>query len=270
MTELGNSKSRKLGDADKASSNAFVRDLPFFQVRVLHKALSIHGSSRNDSSSYTSFVQPTSQHFSVGPDGRKVYDLHFASEALGMPASMGYGWANLDFGQKIGPDGRYTIERKLGWGMHSSTWLSRDNSDCSFVAIKVCTAHMTENDRKNLLWESDALRAVSIKPTSPHSIRLLSDFTFSDESGDHLCFVTPFVGFRCLSQSVSFYTCFVDCDMFTLEVLSTPASDWTMFSSISKSIRQALSNAHPTSRTLGNILDREVEQYSTVTYIRTD
>uniref|UniRef100_A0A0W0GAV0 Putative kinase-like protein n=1 Tax=Moniliophthora roreri TaxID=221103 RepID=A0A0W0GAV0_MONRR len=202
-----------------------------------------------------------------------------------MPASMGYGWANLDFGQKIGPDGRYTIERKLGWGMHSSTWLSRDNSDCSFVAIKVCTAHMLENDRKNLLWESDALRAVSIKPTSPHSIRLLSDFTFSDESGDHLCFVTPLyagdvsalIAARGIERRLSlplakriFYTYFVDCVMFTLEVLSTPASDWTMFSSISKSIRQALSNAHPTSRTLGNTLDREVEQYSAVTYIRTD
>ncbi len=31
----------------------------------------------------------------------------------------------LDFGEKIGPKERYTIERKLGWGMHSSTWLKR-------------------------------------------------------------------------------------------------------------------------------------------------
>ncbi|KAK7029353.1 hypothetical protein VNI00_014607 [Paramarasmius palmivorus] len=79
----------------------------------------------------------------------------------------------------------------LGWGGHSSTWLSCDNTGHSFVAIKVCTTHITQLDRKNLVWESDALRAVSNNSTSPHSIQVLSEFTFSDESGDHLCFVTP-------------------------------------------------------------------------------
>ncbi|KAK7053151.1 hypothetical protein VNI00_003770 [Paramarasmius palmivorus] len=138
-------------------------------------------------------VQPTNRHFSVGPDGNPVYDLHFASEALGMPASMGYGWANLDFGQRIGPDGRYIIERKLGWGGNSSTWLARDDVNRNFVAVKVCTGHTTELDRKNLVWESDALRAVSFEPLSPHTIRLLSDFTLpgNELTGDHLCFVTP-------------------------------------------------------------------------------
>ncbi|THH30829.1 hypothetical protein EUX98_g3364 [Antrodiella citrinella] len=146
-----------------------------------------------------SSMTPKNQHrdFSVGPNGESVYDLSFASEPLGMPASAGHGWAQLDFGQKIGPQDRFTVERKLGWGMHSSTWLARDTLDRRFVAIKVLTGYMTDTDRKNLVWESDALHAVSHLPLSAHSIRVLEDhFTIpgKDLSGDHLCFVTPVYG----------------------------------------------------------------------------
>jgi hypothetical protein len=54
-----------------------------------------------------------------------VYEFRF--EALGMPATKGYGWAQLKFGERIGLDLRYTVARKLGWGMHSSIWLARDS-----------------------------------------------------------------------------------------------------------------------------------------------
>ena len=70
---------------------------------------------------------PTNQHFSIDPEGKQVVDLTFASEPLGMPAPDGYGWPQIDFGQRVGKEERYTIVRKLGWGMHSSTWLARDN-----------------------------------------------------------------------------------------------------------------------------------------------
>ena len=50
----------------------------------------------------------------------------FESEALGMPATLGYGWAQFDFGTTIGQSERYKIVRKLGWGTHSSTWLAHD------------------------------------------------------------------------------------------------------------------------------------------------
>ena len=66
-------------------------------------------------------------HFSVDPEGKQVVDLNFTSEALGMPATDGCGWAQLGFGDQIGED-RYTIIRKLGWGSHSSTWLARDGT----------------------------------------------------------------------------------------------------------------------------------------------
>ncbi|THH28097.1 hypothetical protein EUX98_g6085 [Antrodiella citrinella] len=128
----------------------------------------------------------------VGIDGQPLYGLTYASEPLG------FGWAQLDFGQKIGPHGRYTIERKLGWGTNSSTWLARDTMAQRFVAVKVTTSFATDMDRKNLVWEADALNAVSHLPLSPHCIRVLeSHFTLPGKglSGDnHLCFVTPVYG----------------------------------------------------------------------------
>ena len=81
----------------------------------------------------SNFEEPKNQHFSIDPEGKQVVDLTFASEPLGMPAIEGYGWACFDFGQRVGKDDRYTIARKLGWGMHSSTWLARDN-------LLVCTS----------------------------------------------------------------------------------------------------------------------------------
>lgn len=45
-----------------------------------------------------------------------------------MPAANGYGWTQFEFGDQIGEDDdRYTNIRKLGWGMHSCTWLARDS-----------------------------------------------------------------------------------------------------------------------------------------------
>ena len=73
-------------------------------------------------------LESTNQRFRVNPEGDRVVDLAFASEALGLPATKGYGWAQLEFGDQIGPDNRYTIVRKLGWGMHSSTWLAREST----------------------------------------------------------------------------------------------------------------------------------------------
>lgn len=86
-------------------------------------------------------LKPTNQHFSVDPEGKQVVDLTFASEALGMPAADGYGWAQFEFGDQIGEDNRYTITRKLGWGMYSSTWLARDSTSvpCHLQSYRTIT-----------------------------------------------------------------------------------------------------------------------------------
>jgi hypothetical protein len=47
-------------------------------------------------------------------------------EPLGIPAADGHGYAQFDFGQTIGPENRYKVVRKLGWGMYSSIWMAFD------------------------------------------------------------------------------------------------------------------------------------------------
>ncbi|KAJ7178159.1 kinase-like protein [Mycena filopes] len=113
-----------------------------------------------------------------------------------MPAADGYGWAQFDFGDSIGPDQRYTIMRKLGWGMHSSTWLARDKVDNGFVAVKALTGHMTAENARHIYWESQALRLMRFHPQSPHCVRLLAEFTLPGRgsAGTHLCFVLPVYG----------------------------------------------------------------------------
>jgi hypothetical protein len=63
---------------------------------------------------------------SEGKNGENVTAFIFASEAIGMSAEHGCDWAQFRISDTIGNDLRYTIVRKLGWGMHSSTWLARD------------------------------------------------------------------------------------------------------------------------------------------------
>jgi hypothetical protein len=51
-------------------------------------------------------------------------ELSFVEEPLGLRADQGYGYLQVDFGDRIGPSHgsrpRYEILRKLGWGMNVS------------------------------------------------------------------------------------------------------------------------------------------------------
>ncbi|KAJ7157465.1 kinase-like domain-containing protein, partial [Mycena filopes] len=125
-------------------------------------------------------------------------DLSCASEGLGLLAAQGFGWPQLEFGDSVGDDqslSRYTILRKLGWGMHSSTWLARNESGGGFVAIKALTGHMTKRNEK-AAWEANASRLLSYRPQSPHCAPLLDEFIIPGRgsAGPHLCFVLPFYG----------------------------------------------------------------------------
>lgn len=48
----------------------------------------------------------------------EVVDFTFEEEPLGLLAEQGYGYLQIEFGQRIGPNQRYEILRKLGWGMN--------------------------------------------------------------------------------------------------------------------------------------------------------
>ena len=62
------------------------------------------------------------------PDVPKKYykSWKFAEEPCGFAVKQGLGFMQVEFGERIGPEGRYEILRKLGWGMHSNIWLARD------------------------------------------------------------------------------------------------------------------------------------------------
>lgn len=88
-------------------------------------------------------VEPSNKHISVDPHGRVNVDLTFVEEPLGLPAQDGYGWPEIDFGQTIGPENRYVISRKLGWGMSSSTWLARDLKYISQLLFSPRDSHLS-------------------------------------------------------------------------------------------------------------------------------
>ncbi|KAJ3925812.1 MAG: kinase-like protein [Lentinula lateritia] len=134
------------------------------------------------------------QHVSVDKDGKNVVDLSFVEEPLGLPGLEGFGWPQLEFGERIGPDLRYEIKRKLGWGMHSSTWLAYDTSLNDYVAIKALKGFSTELSRRGRTWELEALQRVA--GSNNHCLHLLNEFTHPGKgsSGEHSCFVTPVYG----------------------------------------------------------------------------
>ena len=41
-------------------------------------------------------------------------------------AEQGHGFPWIEFGDVMGPDERYKVVRKLGWGMNSSIWMAFD------------------------------------------------------------------------------------------------------------------------------------------------
>ena len=68
----------------------------------------------------------SNKHVSVNAEGIELVDLGFTEEPLGVTAEQGYGFLRIEFGDAIGPDKRYKVVRKLGWGMNSSVWMAFD------------------------------------------------------------------------------------------------------------------------------------------------
>ena len=63
--------------------------------------------------SYNKHVNPGTEH------------VHL-EEPLGVTAEQGHGFPWIEFRDAMGPEKRYKVVRKLGWGMNSSIWMAFD------------------------------------------------------------------------------------------------------------------------------------------------
>ncbi|KAF8077002.1 kinase-like domain-containing protein [Lyophyllum atratum] len=138
---------------------------------------------------------------SVDPASDQPVNRDFAEEPLGVTAEQGHGYLRVDFCEVIGPDGRYKVVRKLGWGVNSNVWMAFDQKAKRYVAIKALKGHATALYKKGMTWELPALkRLASITPPAgveaTHVPRLLDHFTHPgrDKDGEHLCLVTEVLG----------------------------------------------------------------------------
>jgi len=96
----------------------------------------------------------SNKHVSVNPEGIELVDLEFVEEPLGVTAEQGHGFIRIEFGDAIGPDKRYKVVRKLGWGMNSSIWMALGekyvlNESCAHV-ILIASSEKRDTSRSKL------------------------------------------------------------------------------------------------------------------------
>jgi hypothetical protein len=82
-------------------------------------------------------TQPRSQPPTGHPEGIEPIDIKHVEESLGATTEQGHGYLWIEFGDTIGPHGRYIIIRKLGWGMNASVWMAFDKKYIFSFFLKV-------------------------------------------------------------------------------------------------------------------------------------
>ena len=74
-------------------------------------------------------IRLTSSIANPNPGANEQQDIPhftFSEEPLGLPASEGFGYFQGGPGLAFGPDCRFKLQAKLGFGTASSVWLARD------------------------------------------------------------------------------------------------------------------------------------------------
>jgi serine/threonine-protein kinase SRPK3 len=74
-------------------------------------------------------IRFTSSMANTNPGANEQQDIPhftFSEEPLGLPASEGFGYFQGGPGLAFGPDCRFKLQAKLGFGTASSVWLARD------------------------------------------------------------------------------------------------------------------------------------------------
>ncbi|KAJ3885396.1 kinase-like protein [Lentinula edodes] len=143
-----------------------------------------------------SFSRTPSQSLAALVNGFKPLD-----EPLHLSVDDGYGFARIKSGDNLGQHDRFSVIRRLGWGMYSSTWLAKDHQDKKHVAVKVLTGFATRLAHEGLTPELDVLRKLSssphgAEPKEGHCLSLHSNFLHPGraDTGPHLCLVTDVFG----------------------------------------------------------------------------
>ncbi|KIJ33395.1 hypothetical protein M422DRAFT_35508 [Sphaerobolus stellatus SS14] len=157
----------------------------------------------------------TSTHFRVQnntPMGTlDTETLTFPEEPVGIPASEGFGYLEVDIGDTIGPEMRYRIVRKLGFGRSSTVWMAYDNGSTQestarkYVVIKILTAFATRMSEQGSMLEKTIsaqlanplhLRGEPRVPARPSRRRVYCLFPYGSfvqtnpvTSENHLCFL---------------------------------------------------------------------------------
>jgi len=78
--------------------------------------------------------RPSNKHLSVDAEGNTQADFEFVEEPLELSAEQGHGFPRIEFGDAIGPDHRYNVVRKLGWGINSSVWMAFDEKCIQLIS----------------------------------------------------------------------------------------------------------------------------------------
>lgn len=96
-------------------------------------------------------------------------------------------------GEAIGPDDRYVLLRKLGWGGYCTVWLANDRRNDRYVAIKI---HKSRTEysyaaRKELkvLRRIQSVAKDSSHAGCSHVVELLDAFSHLGPHGLHVCLV---------------------------------------------------------------------------------
>ncbi|KAG8846181.1 serine/threonine protein kinase, CMGC group [Serendipita sp. 405] len=107
------------------------------------------------------------------------------------------GYLRVSPGDSLGECGRYTIKRKLGWGVFSTVWLAEDTVDNRYVAIKICRSD--RDTRETADAEIHALLETLWHGHSQDNIVRMIDHFFApakqrSSRAEHACLVFEILG----------------------------------------------------------------------------
>ncbi|KAI8936748.1 hypothetical protein NX059_007135 [Plenodomus lindquistii] len=101
------------------------------------------------------------------------------------------GYHPVHLGDNLGR-GRYKILHQLGWGGYSTVWAARDQSNETYVAVKIAVSEGVEDNRE--LDTLTAIAAITTDEQDDHVMRMQGHFTTEGPNGTHSCIVLEMLG----------------------------------------------------------------------------